>query len=216
MNRKVLMSAIVLFGTGCLISYTGDNMFFRSVFKLGTMVFIIMLAFQANNLTKKYKSLIIVGLFFSIFGDAFLLLKGDKWFLFGLFSFLTAHIIYIFAFMSRWRFSPIQLLPLIAVAVYSFSISRGLHNGMVANESTHLFIPVIIYIVVIAFMGGSAVITRNMYAISGSIFFIISDSILAWGKFVNPFFLSSYLVMFTYYIAQFLLTLSIEKHHETP
>ncbi|MDQ0177598.1 lysoplasmalogenase [Bacillus chungangensis] len=212
MNRKkFLICMVILFGIGCLISIAGENVFFRWLFKLGTMVWIMLFAGTLKSPTKKYKSLIILGLFLSVIGDAFLLLEGEKWFLFGLLAFLTAHLTYIAAFSTRWSRSSDHVSPIIIMILYALLIVINLYRGMAAHETTYFFIPVMFYVVVIAFMSWSAFISCNKHAIIGSLFFIISDSILAWDRFVEPISISGYIIMFTYYTAQVFITLSIEK-----
>lgn len=50
----------------------------------------------------------------------------------------------------------------------------------------------------------------------GALFFVISDSALAYNKFVEPFSFSGVLIMATYMIAQYLITLgAIERKVET-
>ena len=49
----------------------------------------------------------------------------------------------------------------------------------------------------------------------GALFFVISDSALAYNKFVEPFSFSGVLIMATYMIAQYLITLgAIERKVE--
>lgn len=202
---------VMLFGSGCLISIAGENVLFRWIFKLGTMVWIILLAGTMKSSKMKYKLFIILGLFFSIIGDAFLLIEGEKWFLFGLLAFLTGHLAYIAAFTTRWSRSSENGTLIILMTIYALLIVLNLYRGMAANESTYFFIPVMFYVVVIAFMSWSAFLSRNKHAIIGSLFFIISDSVLAWDRFVEPILISGYVIMFTYYTAQVFIALSIEK-----
>ncbi|WP_376773878.1 lysoplasmalogenase family protein [Paenibacillus phytorum] len=93
---------------------------------------------------------------------------------------------------------------------YSFWLLRGLHEGMLANGNTGLWIPVLVYVVVISIMIWSAVISRSWIAIAGAIIFFMSDSLLAWNMFVTSVSWASYGVMISYYLAQFLLAKSIE------
>jgi uncharacterized membrane protein YhhN len=47
--------------------------------------------------------------------------------------------------------------------------------------------------------------------LSGAIFFVSSDSILAFNKFYAPVPLASFLIMITYLVAQYLITVGILK-----
>lgn len=70
-------------------------------------------------------------------------------------------------------------------------------------------IPVIAYIAVISTMLWTAIMTRNRYAMVGSLLFVISDSILSWNMFVAEIRYSNVWIMTTYYAAQFLIATSI-------
>ena len=75
-------------------------------------------------------------------------------------------------------------------------------------------IPVMAYMVIISIM---AILAGYRYQrinllsfqliLAGAIFFIISDSLLAINKFVEPFLYSGVFIMATYMIAQYLITM---------
>ncbi|MFP3472641.1 lysoplasmalogenase family protein, partial [Micrococcus sp. SIMBA_144] len=54
-----------------------------------------------------------------------------------------------------------------------------------------------------------AIMTGNKWAISGSLLFVLSDSILSWNMFVAAIPYSDVLIMSTYYSAQFLIAGSL-------
>jgi len=164
----------------------------------------------------KYKLLIIVGLLFSVTGDTFLLMKGNLWFMAGLFFFLIAHLVYIVAFLGKPKFSRKQFVAIVPIAIYACLLLTGLHSGIFAVNGKgygSLWVPVVSYVVVISSMFWSTVISGNKFAIIGAILFLMSDSLLAW--FVTPMpWLGSYGVMITYYSAQFLIAKSISGSRE--
>ncbi|TXK85255.1 lysoplasmalogenase [Paenibacillus sp. N3.4] len=211
MYRKLLIAAIIFSGLGYLFALAGENMTMRWILKPGTIILMILLAATIRNVAKTYKNLIIAGLFLSAIGDSFLLLSGKQWFTFGLVAFLIAHLVYVAAFVTRWRFSPFHLLALIPIATYSFLLLNRLHAGILAGGNSGLWIPVLVYVVVISIMIWSAVISRSWIAIVGAILFFMSDSLLAWNMFVMSVSWAGYGVMISYYLAQFLLANSIER-----
>ncbi len=215
MYRKLLIVAIIFSGLGYLVALSSENMAMRWILKPGTIILMIFLAATIRNAVKPYKNLIIAGLFLSSIGDCFLLLSGNQWFTFGLVAFLIAHLVYVAAFMTRWRFSPFHLLGLIPILAYSFWLLRGLHEGMLASGNAGLWIPVLVYVVVISIMIWSAVISRSWIAIAGAIIFFMSDSLLAWNMFVTSVSWAGYGVMISYYLAQFLLAKSIEESNRS-
>jgi len=211
MYRKLLIVAIIFSGIGYLIALSGENMAMRWILKPGTIILMIVLAATARNAAKPYKNLIIAGLFLSAIGDSFLLLSGNQWFTFGLVAFLIAHLAYVAAFVTRWRFTPIQLLALFPIMAYSYLLLLKLHEGMLLSGNAGLWMPVLVYVIVISIMIWSAVISRSWVAVAGAILFFMSDSLLAWNMFVTSFSWAGYGVMISYYFAQFLLAKSIEQ-----
>jgi uncharacterized membrane protein YhhN len=68
-----------------------------------------------------------------------------------------------------------------------------------------LKIPVIVYAIVITTMGVTSIyrnVAGKYYVIFGALFFIISDSLLAFNKFDGAFPYARFLIMLTYIMAQ--------------
>lgn len=170
--------------------------------------------------TKKW---LLLALGFSWLGDIILMFadKGELFFIFGLVSFLIAHILFIVLFIKQdTQFSPNKLLfglGILAVAGYLYTMLTLLIPSL-----GELKIPVSVYAFVISLMlimaiRGSLTWIRpmNILILNGAIAFVTSDSILAIDKFYNPLPNASLLIMSTYIIAQFLITLGILKlNHE--
>ena len=62
-----------------------------------------------------------------------------------------------------------------------------------------------IYAVLIAVMTGLSCMQHSRFFAFGALLFLISDSILAWNKFVSPLPASTWLIMVPYYLGQLLL-----------
>ncbi len=161
--------------------------------------------------------LVFTALFFSWWGDIFLMLQLPNLNLFlpGLVSFLLAHVGYILAFRK------ITIVPIkknitwapILVAFYGFGLIIGLERF--GNEGfDEMKIPVIIYATVIMMMVISAIFRLgrvNEYSFKwvliGAILFLVSDSMIAIGKFSDYFDASPtllrVLIMLTYALGQF-------------
>lgn len=158
-----------------------------------------------------YTTLIFTGLFFSWLGDIFLLFDKPVFFITGLLSFLLTHICYIIYFLrlkgnnrSYLQQRPVMLVVIIA---YLVELLYMLWPGLGGMK-----IPVIIYAVVISTMFATAAwqyekVDRKtaMYFIFGSFLFVLSDSALAIGKFLQPLPYGGILVMTTYVAAQILI-----------
>ncbi|MBZ4034812.1 lysoplasmalogenase [Flavobacterium sp. 17A] len=166
------------------------------------------------------KNTLLAALVFSWIGDVILLFTdlGEIYFILGLVSFLTAHILYCILFNKQNRIRKKQnkslfIIGSILIALYLI--------GMVSVLMPHLGdlqIPVIVYATIISIMllfafNGLLVWERpgNLLVFLGAFFFIVSDSILAVNKFYVPIQKSSFFIMLTYLLAQYLIVLGILK-----
>ena len=208
MNYLLLL--IILSG---LLHISGEYLKVSSlkyVFKPVTTALIILLTFQlkTGNFTV-YKMLIISGLVFSLIGDVFLMLPKDR-FVAGLVSFLIAHLLFIGAMVSG--FGPFfAWLPFIPIAIYML-----IFLWIVLPKTGKMTIPVLVYALVIMIFlwqaAGRAWVLAGIsstYAFLGAMLFVISDSILAYNKFVKTFKLAEFFIMLSYWSALVLLALSI-------
>ena len=152
------------------------------------------------------------GLFFSLLGDIFLLLR-KKYFIAGLFSFLIAHILYIVGLSfgtltwTGWMLVPLCIIGLLVIVAYP-RIVRGVRRRL---EHRHLWFPVVLYMVTITIMLLMAMLTwfraewdypATLLVSLGALSFTISDTVLATGRFLRPVPYGDFLVMFTYHLGQ--------------
>ncbi len=75
---------------------------------------------------------------------------------------------------------------------------------------------VYIYATLISMMLVSALLQRSSLFALGAVMFVFSDFILAWNKFVEPVPYREYLVMVSYYLAQWLLFIRATKFRVGP
>ena len=157
------------------------------------------------------------GLIFSLAGDMFLMLPGERFFVPGLVSFLLAHVCYIIGLNPTWPPLP-ALIPLVIVAAIGLWLARGIASGLRRSGQTALLVPVVVYSCVLSLMLFSAWATlfrpewtslRRAFVIAGGSLFFASDSMLAWDKFVRLLPGGRTKVMVTYHLAQFALAASI-------
>jgi uncharacterized membrane protein YhhN len=148
-------------------------------------------------------TILAVTLSFSALGDVLLDLDPQRLFVFGLSSFLLAHLTYIVLFSLNWPKpsnpgSP-RLLAMAAMAAYSAVFSAWLWPALGA-----LKLPVVFYICAITTMSITAIGARfaSPWVVAGAILFVASDSLLAANKFRTPLPLRDYLVWATYYLGQ--------------
>jgi len=194
----------------------------------GLFILIGVFAMLAASNYTAYAVFMLVGLFFSFWGDYFLgiSMKG-KYFIAGMASFLIAHVFYIFAYFNAIAliipgeifFNTVEiiaiavLLSVLAIASLKLKLDMGVYK-----------IPVYIYSVVIVTMLVKAFSlsirifsagAKNALAISaliagGALLFVISDAVLSLilfaGKDKRPM---TVLNLITYFSAQILLASSI-------
>ena len=157
------------------------------------------------------------GLVFSLAGDIFLMLPGERLFLHGLISFLLGHVCYVVGMNPTFPPYP-SLVFLVAVALIWAMFYRFLAAGMRRRGQTSLLAPVAVYSAVIGLMLFSAWATlfrpewtplRRRLVIAGASLFTISDGMLATNRFVKSFPLAPLWVMVTYHLGQMALAASI-------
>lgn len=172
----------------------------------------------SNPVSVPYRNAIAWGLAFAIGGDIFLMLPQD-YFLAGLICFLLTHCAYIYALTRDSRLAEKPLV-FAGFAIVAFLIIIGLWQSLPAG----MHIPVTIYAVILAVMAAQA-LSRALHLSSksttqsplkpanvaalGGIFFVISDSILAYGRFRFNIPFNSLWVLGTYYTAQWCFARSV-------
>jgi uncharacterized membrane protein YhhN len=152
-----------------------------------------------------------LGLVFSLVGDVFLMLP-PAWFIAGVGSFLIAHLLYIAGFHTlKLVFSVPALVIIIFVVPFFLWYYRRISNGLREKGLTGLRKPIFGYALVINLMLLSAYLTfpsedwaflPALYAAAGATLFFLSDSLLAWNRFVDSVPLGPALVMITYHLGQ--------------
>jgi uncharacterized membrane protein YhhN len=182
------------------------------LFKPLTMIWILAIALYGLKENRSFYAWFIGGgLLFSLMGDIFLMLPSDLFFQ-GLVSFLIGHIFYILAFSKgiKLRVNTLSWLPFLIFGILVF--------GFMLPSLKEMTIPVLLYILVILTMGWRAferwkqTKTRgSKFALTGAIFFIISDSALGINRFRLPFDLSAVVVLITYFSAQWCLAWSVVR-----
>jgi uncharacterized membrane protein YhhN len=150
---------------------------------------------------------------FALLGDVFLMLPGDNplYFQLGLGSFLVMQGSYIRLFAHQTEdkaWIPAHARqPLAGILIYVFSFLAFL-NPHLADA---MKIPVTLYAFALGAMLYFAIRLNNRMIIWGAFFFVVSDSVLAFGKFYYSFPGISFVVMLTYILAQLLLMSALCK-----
>lgn len=167
------------------------------------------------------KKLIIAALIFSWLGDVLLMFENfqESFFIYGLVSFLITQVFYILFFekiiireklkQRYWIFLPVIAFYIALILVLSPTLGD-------LNWPVRIYGIVICYMLIKALQAGWI---RNrltaFYFISGAVLFVISDSVLAWNRFYQPFEYSGILIMTTYGMAQLLLVSGAVRYVNT-
>ncbi|WP_136668216.1 lysoplasmalogenase [Flavobacterium sp. H122] len=171
----------------------------------------------------KTKNLLLSALVFSWIGDIVLMFtdKGELYFIFGLVSFLIAHVLFIFLFIKQNKENSktpkLFWLSVLGVVFYLFGML-----SLLFPKLGDLKIPVAVYAITISLMLLLAIKgyfnwsePNNQTILFGALFFISSDSILAINKFHTELPKSGFFIMITYLIAQYLITEGIIRLNHT-
>lgn len=163
-----------------------------------------------------------LGLVFSLFGDIFLMLPREQ-FIAGLISFLLAHIAYLVGFFQTTPpLNIVSLILAVLVGITAFRIYRSIAAGLATSGNQALRPPVLIYTIVISLMLWSALLTlvgkewlpvQALLAAGGALLFFLSDTFLAWNKFVSPIRHGKLLVIITYHLGQIMIILGAGLHY---
>lgn len=174
-------------------------------------VLIILLASATGAV--RGKKIMLVALFFSWMGDVLLMFESRHalFFIFGLVCFLTTHILYIIYFLSisSENISLLKKYPLLIALVAAYGVSLV---WLLFPHLAGLKIPVMVYAAVICTMLLCSLhifhkvnSTANILYVSGALFFVLSDSLLAVNKFYQPLAYAGVFIMLTYCLAQYLI-----------
>jgi uncharacterized membrane protein YhhN len=223
MNLRILT---IIFFVALLIECAAIGFGLQSleiVSKPSLMLILLVYFWAEARETAAGKYLIMLALAFSCAGDVFLLFEkqNPRLFIFGLGSFLVAHLFYIAYFLSvRTKNSvknSLRILPTLAVLIYVVSLF-----ALLAPRLGSLQIPVAVYTLALASMLLASIhafdFKRHEFAklcVAGATLFVASDSLLAINRFYQKFAFAGVLIMLTYALAQFLITVGAARELKT-
>ena len=219
-NNTLWLNAFLLVAIVHIMFIVADNVLVTTITKYALMPLLMMHVWTNRKQGMSLRDPLLVALFFSWMGDAFLLYddRNSMYFILGLASFLWAHVTYISAFRKRMHAPDgvhkpkmiLLFLPILyAVALFS----------KLAPHLGDMIIPVTLYTIVITLMCMFAILRYGRtssygfwFVLIGAILFILSDSMIAWSSFYAPFNYSALLIMITYIMAQYLLVSGLMLH----
>lgn len=192
-----------------LFAIKHNNQTLIYILKPGTMLMIILLALTSTP--SSFARWIIIGLLLSLVGDIFLMMRNDRFF-HGLVAFLIAHVCYILAFLKiQPQQEQLSVLFTVCLLLVSLLFFLQLVKGKLFKGGYLLIVAVFIYILIITSMVWASILTENPLIIMAAFLFYFSDATLAWDRFIKSLKYRHYVVMSTYFLAQYLFSLSIHN-----
>ncbi len=176
-------------------------------FKMAASTGFIAMGIASGGFQSPYGWLILLGLFFSWWGDYFLLSGTDRIFLLGLISFFLAHVVYAAAFVWQGVHLRATALSFLGLCVPAAIIVIWLWPRLGEMRA-----PVLAYVAVITLMvalaSGMSWRWGMWVALLGALAFYVSDIFVARDRFVAPGAVNGLVGLPLYYAGQLLLAWS--------
>ncbi|MBE7688814.1 hypothetical protein F6A46_11330 [Tenacibaculum finnmarkense genomovar ulcerans] len=189
-----------------------QNKSLEIIFKPLLMTSLAVLYLVSIKKDEKANFWLVSALFFSFWGDVFLLDKTN-YFVFGLGSFLVAHIMYIKMTVNFLRKTAIVKIVKSAIIFVALFVGVFL---LIKDNLAEMLVPVLVYGTAISGFGTCALLnyqqeksTENTVLLLGAILFIASDSGIALNNFYNPTHFFDIAIIILYVLAQFLIVKAI-------
>jgi uncharacterized membrane protein YhhN len=220
--KKIILYLFILASLGELTAVILSLEFPQFIFK--PLIMITLGVFYVSHIAAENRSTAVISaILCSLVGDVMLLFQHDGalYFMTGLFSFLLAHVFYILAYrqhrvqesedalhgMQKIRFAFPIILAGTGLVVILFPVLGDLK------------FPVVVYAIVLILMVLNALFRfgftspKSFWSVFiGAVLFLISDSVLAINKFLQPVSNGVFIIMLTYILAQYLIISGLIAH----
>ncbi len=215
MPNPMFVLLFAVSAVACLVGVSMDAPVFVLVTKpLPVLALLGWVATSASAPTRSepwvYRA-VLAALVFSMAGDVILELD-KRYFVFGLGSFLVAHLFYLLAFVAPRKGRELKLLAALPFAAWGVGMAVFVWPGLTEKG---MAVPVVVYIAVLTTMmwraaarADDAPTPAQWACIAGAIIFGLSDSLIALRDFNAPFEWSKFGILVTYWAGQFGLSLA--------
>jgi alkenylglycerophosphocholine/alkenylglycerophosphoethanolamine hydrolase len=176
--------------------------------KPATLAFFVASAATLDPVDPTVRSWFVAALVLSLIGDVFLMFE-EKFFVYGLASFLLGHVAYIVGMNIDGLHIDKAGVGLVLVAIGAGTIGIVIIRAVGASAEPELLVPVAVYMGVISLMVVCAFGTWQLTAVAGATLFYASDALIAWNKFVRAQPHGRLAIIVTYHLAQAGLLLSL-------
>jgi uncharacterized membrane protein YhhN len=202
-----LVVAAVVIAPVNWVSVRRGSELLRGVTKAAVLALLVVAAIVAPADDTLVQVLVVLALVFSLAGDVALL--REQLFIVGLVCFLLAHVLYTAAVLTEPDWAPVRAaiggaLALLIVVMLGFRLDRSLRDQpSVLRYGVRAYTLVIVTMLVVAWSAGPLLMA------SGAAFFVASDSLLGWNRFVDEDERLQLAVMPTYHVGQVLMMLAL-------
>ena len=173
--------------------------------KPAAMVGLIAVALLAGAADSTAGRWLLVALVLGLVGDVLLLDGTPRRFVGGLAAFLVGHLAYVASFVAVGLDRPVLGWVGALVLLVALVVGRRILPGALADGGSGLGVAVAAYMAVIGAMSITGWATGRLVVGLGVSLFVVSDSVLAMGRFVQERPWTSVVVMVTYHLAQALI-----------
>jgi uncharacterized membrane protein YhhN len=220
--KKISLALFLLVSVGELTSQVVDLPWLHTMCKPALLpLLLVYYVVSAREAGGSMSMLVVAALVLSWLGDVLLMGEGQSFFIFGLVSFLLAHVTYILAYRQHQQADDSKALRGIQKIRYGFPlVFAGVGLVMILYPRlSDLRIPVMVYAGVITVMTltglfrfGRTNASSFAQVFAGAILFMMSDSLLAVNKFLEPLAYSGLWIMLTYLAAQWFIVRGLLAH----
>jgi uncharacterized membrane protein YhhN len=194
---------------GDWVAVAQGNKLVEYVCKLAVMVALVGVAVALHPAHADRRVWFVAALVLSLLGDVFLMLPTDL-FVAGLASFLLAHIAYVVGFRIDGASAAAWAVAAVCVLAVDAVVGRPVLTA-VRRRHPDLMVPVVAYMLVISAMVSAAVATAVALAVAGAVLFFVSDTLIAWNRFVGSRAWMPLAIIVTYHVGQTGLVLSLAR-----
>ena len=178
----IFLGVATVYALADWLAVTTRDRFLEYIAKPAVMVFLFGVVLTVDSPSEAAQAWFAVAVIFSLGGDVFLMIPGDR-FVFGLTSFLLAHVAYVIGLLQLDLSVPFLLLGIAFAVVVLGVVGTRVIAATRSSGHDELVIPVGVYIVAIGAMATAAFATGDLRAIVGSALFVASDSMLGLARF---------------------------------
>jgi uncharacterized membrane protein YhhN len=178
----------------------------RRVTKPAATIALVAIAAVSGEMAGDARVALVVAALLCLAGDVALLGDSNERFLTGLSAFALAHVAYVVtALLVGVSWPRLAVALPILVVLLGFQVVTRMLDGARRHGGQPMLVAVGVYSLIISAMVVTATGTPSWLAFAGATLFAVSDSMIAYNRFVRPIHGADLPIMVTYHLGQLLL-----------